>query len=88
MHNEAHAREEIAKYSPTYPLSWILGEDLRHDMVKDQWIALVVDMMRSMHGEDVSADVMRADILQRMDALHGSGNVPRTLSPVRYPRNG
>jgi len=69
------------------PYSHLIGLDLRADLSKDQWIALVVDMMRSSMGEDVPVDMMRAEIIQRIDVLHAAKIVARKL-PKRYPRRG
>jgi hypothetical protein len=70
-----------------YPYSHLIGLDLRASLSKDQWVALVVDLMRSTMGEDVPVEKMRAEIIQRIDVLHAAGIVAGKL-PKRYPRRG
>ena len=69
-----------------YPYSDLIGRDLRADLSKDQWLALVVDLLRSSMGEDTPVENMRAEIVQRIDALHGANIVATTLPKKRYPR--
>lgn len=71
---------------PTYPYTAAVGYDLRDDLGKEQWIALTVDLIRASLGEDADTDAIRAEIVDRIDVLHGNGIVPRTLPKSRYPR--
>ena len=71
---------------PTYPHSKLIGYDLVRDLSKEQWLALVVDLLQSSISEDVSVEIMRGEIIERMDAMYAAGIVPRTLPRGRYRR--
>lgn len=69
----------------TYPLTSAVGE-LAGIVGKEQWLALVVDLLTAQLGEDVATDErVQAEITARLDLLHSNRLVPRTV-PARLPR--
>jgi len=75
-----------ANSTVAYPLTPVVGE-LERLVGKEQWLALVVDLLRAQLGEDVATDErIRAEVAARLDVLHANGLVPRTV-PARLPRD-
>jgi hypothetical protein len=67
-----------------YPRTPLVGE-LETLVGKEQWLALTVDLIHEMYGEDLPDDELQAKIAARLDILHHNGLVPRTL-PKRVRR--
>lgn len=72
-------------YVPAYPLTRVVGDDLAATVAKEQWIALVVDLLRAQLGEDATDERIRGEVALLLDTLHGNALVPRTV-PKRLPR--
>lgn len=54
-------------------------------VVKQQWLALVVDLVRERNGEGISDEEVQAFVARRLDVLKDAGVVPGTV-PKRVPR--
>lgn len=67
-----------------YPLSVVAGE-LDALVCKGQWQALAIDLVRQTIGEDATYEQIQAFLVQRLDLLHDTGLIPRTV-PMRIPR--
>lgn len=67
-----------------YPLTPAVDE-LARLVGKEQWLALVVDLLREFEGPDLDDQTLRRLIVDRLDILHSAGLVPRTV-PARVAR--
>lgn len=69
----------------SYPTSPAVGPNLLARVGKEQWLALVVDLLREYEGPELSDDRLQGLIAQRLDVLHAAGIVPRSV-PAAWPR--
>lgn len=68
-----------------YPTNFVVGVDLHDAVSKDAWIALAVDLLRQLFGDNLSDEEVRALLVERLDILKQNGIVP-TRAPMRFPR--